>query len=58
MSHSNESANETSAATGPLNTIGSIAFVFFCGPYIYHASIDTVQDFALTNYGFHGALVT
>ncbi len=57
MSQHNEGSNETSAAIGPLSQIGSIAFIFFCGPYFYRASIGTVQEFTLANYGLDGWVV-
>lgn len=57
MSHNNEGSSETSAASGALVTVGSIAFVYFCGPYIYHASIDAVREFTRANYGFDGQIV-
>ncbi|MEM7702519.1 MAG: hypothetical protein AAF251_11330 [Pseudomonadota bacterium] len=58
MSQQNEGSNETSAALGPLNQIGSIAFVFFCGPYLYQASIEAVRAFTRANYGFEGTFVS
>ena len=58
MSHQNENPDETSAAARGFTFIASIAFVFFCGPYLYRASIAFVQDFARENYGFDGALIT
>lgn len=58
MSNQNGNPDETSVVARGFTFIASIAFVFFCGPYLYRASIGFVQAFARENYGFDGALIT